>query len=234
MAGQTQHTVPYQRWRPPLRLTQTSGTDRRQTLKKQQGGASSVQNMNIETDNITLWLKRQTWCDAVKRVRQQVVEPLPLVAGRTTAVDVIQRGVGMVHPLHQPFKLAIANQVVATKISTYMGGWDMDDNLHDKIPTSNALCLFDLCLVSDHFSIIYLLSWHFAIASSVYLQKPSILQHNLTIISFCHYLQLEKNDRRRLFCTFVFVLLLLFHLYFTRNRFLGKGTPKSKRQPHIQ
>lgn len=86
---------------------------------------------------------------------------------------------------------------------------------------------------SMYISIIYLLSCHFAITSSVYLQKPSLLQHNLTIISFCHYLQLENNGRRRLFCTFVFVLLL-FHLYFARNRFLAKGTPESERQLHIQ
>lgn len=46
-------------------------------------------------------------------MRQQVVEPLPLVDGGTAAVDLVQRGVGMVHPLHQPFQLAVAYQVVA-------------------------------------------------------------------------------------------------------------------------
>lgn len=54
-----------------------------------------------------------TCCDAVKRVWQQVIEHLPLVNGWRAAVDLVQGGVGVVHPLHQPLELAVAYQVVA-------------------------------------------------------------------------------------------------------------------------
>ena len=57
-----------------------------------------------------------TCCDAVKGVWQQVIQLLPLLNGRPIAVDLIKRGICVVHPLHQPFKLAIAYQVVATQI----------------------------------------------------------------------------------------------------------------------
>lgn len=55
-----------------------------------------------------------TCCDAVKGVWQQIVEFFPLVHGWTTAVDIIQCGIGVVHPLHQPLEFAVAYQVVAT------------------------------------------------------------------------------------------------------------------------
>lgn len=55
-------------------------------------------------------------------MRQQVVDLLPLVDGRPAAVDLVQGGVGVVHPLHQPLQLTIAQQVVATQISTHISG----------------------------------------------------------------------------------------------------------------
>lgn len=54
-----------------------------------------------------------TCCDAVKRVWQQVIDLLPLLDGWAAAVDLVQGGVGVVHPLHQPLELAVAYQVVA-------------------------------------------------------------------------------------------------------------------------
>lgn len=60
-----------------------------------------------------------TCCDAVKRVWQQVIDLLPLVNGRTAAVDLVQGGIGVVHPLHQPLELAVTYQVVASQIPTH-------------------------------------------------------------------------------------------------------------------
>lgn len=77
----------------------------------------SVQTTNLkanrEKENVTRLSCHHTWGDAVKGVRQQVVEPLALVHGWAAAVDLIQCGVGVMHPLHQPFQLAVAYQVVA-------------------------------------------------------------------------------------------------------------------------
>lgn len=47
--------------------------------------------------------------DAVKGMRQQVIDLLPLVDRRAAAVDLVQGGVSVVHPLHQPLELAVAN-----------------------------------------------------------------------------------------------------------------------------
>lgn len=56
-------------------------------------------------------------------MRQQVVELLPLVNGWAAAVDLIQCGIRMMHPLHQPFQLAVTYQVVATQIPTFIQWW---------------------------------------------------------------------------------------------------------------
>lgn len=61
-----------------------------------------------------------TCCDAVKRVRQQVVDLLALVNGRPAAVDLVQGGVGVVHPLHQPLELTVTYQIVAPQIPTWI------------------------------------------------------------------------------------------------------------------
>lgn len=63
-----------------------------------------------------------TRCDAVKGVWQQVIDLLPLLDGWTAAVDLVQGGISVVHPLHQPLELAVAYQVVAPKIPTCMDG----------------------------------------------------------------------------------------------------------------
>jgi len=63
-----------------------------------------------------------TCYDAVERLWQQVIDLLPLVSGWPAAVDLVQGGVGVVHPLHQPLEIAVAYQVVATQISTRTGG----------------------------------------------------------------------------------------------------------------
>lgn len=55
-----------------------------------------------------------TCSDAVERLWHQVIELLALLTGRAAAVDLVQGGVGVVHPLHQPFQLTITYQVVAT------------------------------------------------------------------------------------------------------------------------
>ncbi len=60
--------------------------------------------------------------DTVKRVWQQVIELLPLLNGWTAAVDLVQGGVCMMHPLHQPLELAVAYQVVAPQIPAGMKG----------------------------------------------------------------------------------------------------------------
>lgn len=57
-----------------------------------------------------------TCCEAVKRVRHQVVDFPPLVDRRPAAVDLVQRGVGVVHPFHQPLELAVTYEVVASQI----------------------------------------------------------------------------------------------------------------------
>lgn len=53
-----------------------------------------------------------TCCDTVKGVWQQVIQSLALVYWWTTAVDVIQSGIGLMHPLYQPFELTVTYQVV--------------------------------------------------------------------------------------------------------------------------
>lgn len=57
-----------------------------------------------------------TCCYAVKRVWQQVIDLLPLVNRWAAAVDLIQSGISVVHPLHQPLELAVTHQVVASQI----------------------------------------------------------------------------------------------------------------------
>lgn len=57
--------------------------------------------------------------DAVKGVRQQVIDFLAPVDGRPAAVDLVQGGVGVAHPLHQPLEFAIAQQVVASQVPSY-------------------------------------------------------------------------------------------------------------------
>ena len=57
---------------------------------------------------------RDTCCHAVERVWQQVIDLLPLVNGWAAAVDLVQGGVSLVNPLHQPLELAVTNQVVST------------------------------------------------------------------------------------------------------------------------
>lgn len=73
-----------------------------------------------------------TCCDAIKRVWQQVVDLLPLVNGRSAAVDLIQGGVSVVHPLHQPLELAVAYQVVAPQVTSHAARNHMEHRLTDK------------------------------------------------------------------------------------------------------
>lgn len=71
------------------------------------------------TDVEDSWEDEDTCSDTVEGVRQQVVDQLPLLERRPAAGDLIQGGVGLMHPLHQPLQLAVTSQAVPSQVATH-------------------------------------------------------------------------------------------------------------------